>query len=110
MTSKQAAALERLKDPAGLVPGERLCALREAMGLGEAALGEALGVRGPTVHAWEHGDKSPTKAAPHSIEAWSRAAAALLALDERAVIRWQDWLTDVDRARLVTLAPAPGTP
>ena len=110
MTPKQTAALERLQNPDGLAPGPRLCALREALDLSEHALGVILGVKGPTVHAWEHEDKAPTKAGPHLIEAWSRGAAASLGLNEAAAIRWQDWLTDEERTRLGSLAPAQAAP
>lgn len=108
MTSKQQAALERLKSSKELAPGPRLRAIREALDLGEKALGELLLVRGPTIHAWEHEDKIPTGASPHLIEAWSRDAVRSLSLDESAVIEWTEWLSGKERDRLATLAsPSP---
>lgn len=105
MSTKQEAALERLKNAAVITPAARLCALREARGLSEEALGEELGVSGPAVHGWEHGT-TPRGANPALIEAWSRSAAASLGLGDEAAIPWSDWLSRKERAKLARLNKA----
>lgn len=105
MTRKEA-ALERLRTHAATSPGERLCDLREALGLSEVALGRILGVSGPTVHDWEHANKRPVGANPALIEAWSRAAVRDLG-DAIEPLLAAAWLTSEERERLAGLSSPP---